>query len=533
MHLPLFPLLTEKGSRRSFLHASASLAAAALSSSYAAGPFQRRVAWPAYPFTLGVASGDPAPDGFVLWTRLAPRPLEGGGMPDEPVEVSWIVAEDERFSTVVRQGGEIARPEWGHSVHVEVTGLKPERWYCYQFKCGSETSPIGRSRTAPAEGVIARKLSFAFASCQHYETGLFTAYEHMVRENLDLIVHLGDYIYENGGRRNHVRRHHGLEAKTLTDYRHRYAQYKLDPALQAAHAAVPWILTWDDHEVDNNYAGQFSQYRNVTPQELLHRRAAAYQAYYEHMPLRLASLPRGWNMQIFRRLPYGQLADFFVLDTRQYRTDQPCGDARKPPCRESFSPNATLLGASQRDWLFQGLDRSTARWNVLAQQVMMARVDKHPGPGETFSMDQWPGYESDRRKVLQYLVDHKIPNPIVITGDIHSNWANELTLPSDHELKSPIAAEFVGTSISSDGNGRRFPAKLDQILAENPCVKFHNAERGYVRCEVTPTAWRSDYRTVEFVDKPNAPVHTRASFIVESGRSKLHSSGNDLGRGEK
>jgi alkaline phosphatase D len=525
MQPPLFPLSDNASgatSRRTFLRTSGSLAAAVLWSSCATSSFKRAANFPSYPFTLGVASGDPAPDGFVLWTRLAPLPLDGGGMVPEPVEVSWIVAEDENLTKIARKGREIARPEWGHSVHVEVDGLQPERWYWYQFKCGSETSPIGRSRTNPPLGSIPDKFHFAFASCQHYETGYFNAYEHMVRENLDLIIHLGDYLYENGGRINQVRKHHGLEIMTVTDYRNRHAQYKMDAALQGAHASVPWIVTWDDHEVDNNYAGEISQYLNVTPRQFLIRRAAAYQAYYEHMPLRRACLPNGPDMQMFRRISFGNLADFFVLDTRQYRTNQPCGDGTTPPCPESFSPRASILGAPQREWLFNSLDNSAARWKVLAQQVMMARVDKQPGPGEKFSMDQWPGYEIERRKVLQYLHDHKIQNPVVLTGDIHSNWANELTIQSDKEFKSPVAAEFVGTSISSGGNGRRVPEKLEQTLAENPFVKFHNAERGYVSCEVTPRQWRSDYRTVEFVTKRNAPLNTRASFILEPGSSKLN-----------
>jgi alkaline phosphatase D len=522
MPYPLFPLTNAASSRRSFLRGAASLAAAALCSSCATTTFKRVAKFPTYPFTLGVASGDPGPDGFVLWTRLAPLPLEGGGMPDEAVEVSWIVAEDEQLSRVVASGREIARPEWGHSVHVEVTGLKPERWYWYQFKCGSDTSPLARSRTTPLEGTVPEKLRFAFASCQHYETGYYTAYEHMIREDLDLIIHLGDYIYENRGRFAQVRRHVDGEAMTVDDYRNRHAQYKSDPALQAAHAAVPWILTWDDHEVDNNYAGAISERLDVSPEQFLLRRAAAYQAYYEHMPLRRSSIPNGPDMQMFRRISFGKLAEFFVLDTRQYRTDQPCGDGIKPPCPESMSPEATLLGAAQREWLLNGLAQSGAHWNVLAQQVMMARVDREPGRSEKFCMDQWPGYEIERRYVLQQLRDRKILNPVVLTGDVHSNWANELTLHSDLDFKSPVAAEFVGTSITSEGDGRRFPANLRETLAENPFVKFYNAERGYVKCEISPKQWRTDYRTVEFVEKRDAPMNTRATFSLDSGSSVLN-----------
>jgi alkaline phosphatase D len=457
----------------------------------------------------------------VLWTRLAPKPLEGGGMPAEPVEVSWIVSEDEKMSRVVRKGREVAHPEWAHSVHVELSGLKPDRWYWYQFKCGSEVSPVGRTRTSPAPGSVSDRFRFAFTSCQHFEAGYFDAYRHIVRDGVDLIVHLGDYIYEGAGREKQVRRHVGGEIFTIDDYRNRHAQYKTDPALQLAHAAAPWVVTWDDHEVENNYAGEIPETFDVPPRQFLVRRAAAYQAYYEHMPLRRYSLPQGPDMQIYRRISFGNLAEFFVLDTRQYRSDQPCGDRRSVQCPDALSPKATLLGPTQRQWLFDRLADSTAQWKILAQQVMMARVDRAEGEGEEFSMDQWSGYEMERRKVLGFLQERKIQNPVVLTGDIHSNWANELSTHKDLECLAPVAAEFVGTSISAGGNGQAFPKYLDQTLAQNPCVKFHNTQRGYVHCELSPKQWRSDYRVVESVTVPEAPIQDRASFVLEAGSPKL------------
>ena len=519
----LFPLHQPPLSRRSFLRQSSSLAAAALGTGCAAGSARRYVAFPAYPFALGVASGDPAPDGFVIWTRLAPEPLAGGGMPATPVKVSWVVAEDQKFSKVAAKGVTVARPEWGHSVHVEVAGLKPDRWYWYRFETGHETSPLGRTRTTPAPGVLPERFRFAFASCQHYETGYYNAYQHMLRENIDLVVHLGDYIYENAGRDGLIRKHVGGELMTLDDYRNRLAQYRTDLDLQTIHAAVPWLVTWDDHEVDNNYASDISEQANVSPAALLQRRAAAYQAYYEHMPLRRSSLPSGPDMQLYRRVSIGGLADFHVLDTRQYRTDQPCGDGRSAPCAESLSPGQTLLGARQRDWLLQGLASSRARWNILAQQVMMARVDRTAGPEIAYSMDQWPGYEMERRQLLDFFGDRPGLNPVVLTGDIHSNWANELTRAADPDHEHPVAAEFVGTSITSGGDGTASPGHLLKTLAENPFVKFHNAERGYVKCELTAGQWRTDYRTVQHVTRRNTPVNTRASFILEAGSSKLQS----------
>ena len=471
-----------------------------------------------YPFQLGIASGDPAADGFVLWTRLTPDPLHGGGMPRENVEVVWQVARDEQMRRVVRKGTAVATPALAHSVHVEVEGLQPDRTYWYQFKTGSETSPVGRTRTAPAKDAAPPAVRFAFASCQHYESGYFTAYEHMAREELDLVVHLGDYIYEGAARDNQTRQHVGLELQTHDDYRNRYAQYKSDKHLQAAHAAFPWIVTWDDHEFDNNYAAHVSEEPNLDVDEFLKRRATAYQVYYEHMPLRRAALPHGPDMQLYRRAAFGRLIDFSVLDTRQYRTNQPCGDRNKPPCEGVFDPGATLLGAGQERWLTEGLSRSKATWNCLAQQVMMGRVDRLPGDDVAWSMDQWAGYDVSRKRLLKFLVDRQITNPVVLTGDIHSNWVNDLKIDFDDPASAAVATEFVGTSISSGGDGSQTRADTAGVLAENPFVKFYNAERGYVRCEVTPKQWRSDYQVVEYVTRRGAPLVTRASFVVENGR---------------
>lgn len=441
-------------------------------------------------------------------------------MPEESVVVNWMVAEDEAMTKVVQKGTTVANPEWAHSVHVEVDGLEPDRWYWYQFQCGSEMSPKGRTRTFPRPDVTPASLRFAFASCQHYETGLYTAYEYMLQEGLDLVCHLGDYIYEGAPRDNSVRRHVGGKLTTLEEYRNRHAQYHTDSHLAAMHAACPWVVTWDDHEVENNYAADISE-RNLARDEFLRQRAAAYQAYYEHLPLRRSSLPKGPDMKLYRRLSFGNLAEFFVLDTRQYRTDQPCGDGAKPPCDTVFDPDATLLGAQQERWLMDGFTKSKAKWNVLAQQVMMARVDIRRGPDAAFSMDQWPGYEVNRRRVLRAMKQHKVSNPVVLTGDIHSSWANELLLDFDDLGSKPVATEFVGTSISSGGNGAREINQLNELYSENPFVKYHSRLRGYVRCEVTPQQWRTDYQLVEYVNKPGAPRITDASFVVESGDPTL------------
>jgi alkaline phosphatase D len=507
--------------RRSFLAATTSLAAAAVWSSRAEGITRRNIALADNPFSLGVASGDPLPTGVVLWTRLAPKPIEGGGMPSEAVEVAWEVAEDEQFSNVVRKGTVTAVPDWAHSVHVEVDGLAPARTYWYRFHAAGVTSPVGRTRTTPPADVMPEQLKFAFASCQHFESGLYTAYQHMAQDDLDLVVHLGDYIYEGPATTRGVRRHNSPEIMSLADYRNRHALYKTDEHLQATHAAFPWLVTWDDHEFDNNCAGAISEEEGVTAEDFLKRRAFAYQAYYEHMPLRHASLPKGPDMLLYRRVGFGRLAEFFVLDCRQYRTDQPHGDGNKPQGDEALDPRGTMLGDAQEKWLQAGLAGSAGRWNVLAQQVMMARVDRRAGEDEGYSMDQWPGYEISRRRLLKYFHDQKVANPVVLTGDIHSNWANNLIADFDDLGSRVVASEFVGTSISSGGDGALKPRNLEATLAENPFVKFHSTERGYVRCTATPSQWQADYQAVEYVTRPGAPQITRASFIVENGKPEL------------
>jgi len=497
--------------RRAFLVGGAAILASS------ALRVQARPRWDTDPFTLGVASGDPSADGVVLWTRLAPDPTAGGGMPPQPVEVRWEVAEDDAMRRIVKQGKATAVAEWGHTVHVEPERLEANREYWYRFQAGGATSRIGRTRTLPKAQDDVSRLRFAFASCQHYETGFFTAYRHMATEDLDLVFHLGDYIYEGPGRDNLTRRHKGLELASLEDYRNRYAQYRLDPDLQAAHAAFPFIVTPDDHEVDNNYAGDISE-QDTPRDEFLARRAAAYQAYYEHMPLRRRSLPSGPTIQLYRQFTYGKLASFFVLDTRQYRSNQPCGDGSKAPCPEVADPETSLLGVGQEKWLFDGLSRSGRRWNVLPQQVMMARVDQLPGPDERVSMDQWSGYDADRTRILEFLATRRAANPVVLTGDIHTNWVNDLKVDFKKAESPVVATEFVGTSITSGGDGVDFPARMKDVMGENPFVKFYNSQRGYVSCSVTPGAWHADYQIVSHVTKPDGERSTRASFRIRDGR---------------
>ena len=476
--------------RRTFVKLGGAGAAALI---FGFGPFtQKTWAEPRfsdYPFKLGVASGDPSPDGVVLWTRLAPDPLNG--------------------------------PELAHSVHVEVGGLQPSGEYFYRFRAGSELSPVGRTRTAPAFGASVGEMNFAFVSCQQYEHGYFTAYRHMSEEDLDLVVHLGDYIYEYGPNQyvapvGNVRTHVGPEIVSLSDYRRRHAQYRTDEDLQAAHAAFSWAVTWDDHEVENNYADEIPEGGQSVEAFILWR-AAAYQAYYEHMPLRRTSVPSGPDMRLYRRLTFGNLAEFNVLDTRQYRDDQAAGDGTDPPNPGSLDPDRTLTGEAQEQWLLNGLTASGVTWNVLAQQVFFAQRDFDTGDGRRFSMDAWDGYVGSRNRILNFILERDIRNPVVLTGDVHNNWACDLKANYDDPSSETLGVEFVGTSITSGGDGADTSPSQEAVVAENPHIKFFNGQRGHVRCRLTPEEWRADYRVLPFVKQPGAPVYTRASFVVEAG----------------
>jgi len=470
------------------------------------------------PFTLGVASGDPLPDGVVLWTRLAPDPLHGGGMPDADVQVDWEVAGDERFAGVVRRGSTLARPGAAHSVHVDVRGLEPATWYWYRFRVDGQLSPVGRTRTAPAAGSSPRRLRFGFVSCQNYQEGFWPAWENLAEEDLDLVVHLGDYIYESGRSAIPVPRGHlGGETRTLADYRTRHALYKTDPALRAAHAAFPFVLTYDDHEVENNYADGIPENPAETP-GFLERRAAAYRAWWEHLPLRVPA-PAGPDALVHRRFAFGDLAEMSVLDTRQYRTDQPCGDNLQVRCAAALDPAATMTGPEQERWLLGGLDRSAARWNVIAQQTMMAQMDFLAGPAQLFLMDQWDGYVAARNRLLGFLLHRRPSNPVVISGDIHSSWVADLEADFAEPGSATVGTEFVGTSISSS-----FPTPLvpliDAALPDNPHIRyFDGLKHGYVRCELDQQRWRSDYRVVPTVLLRHVPARTAVSFEVESGQA--------------
>ncbi|MHA4818752.1 alkaline phosphatase D family protein [Streptomyces aculeolatus] len=510
-------------SRRRFLALASgvTLAAALPVAALSAAPAWAEPRFRGDPFALGVASGDPAPDGVVLWTRLAPDPLAAdgrGGMPGYRVPVRWQVAEDPRFRRIRRSGVEQAVPELGHSVHAEVRGLEPDREYWYRFRVGRHVSATGRTRTAPAADAAIASMAFAFVSCQNYPDGHFTALHHLAEEDVDVVVHLGDYIYE-GGAQGTIGRGHlpAGELHSLSDYRVRYGQYKLDPDLQAEHAAHPWIVVLDDHEVDNNWADGLDG-DDVGGAEFAARRAAAFQAYYENLPLRRSSLPAGPHMQLYRRLPYGTLAQFHVVDTRQFRDNQACGDGRQFDCDERLDPERTMLGADQEAWLLDGLTRSRTTWDVMANQIMTMQGDSAEGIEQAFGMDTWDGYAAARQRLFDGVEKRGIGNFVVVTGDAHRSVAADLKHDFDDPASATVGVEFLGTSISSGGNGADQDEWGRVWLQENPHMKFHNVQRGYGVCEVTRESWRTDYRVVSHVSSPGAPVATRARVHVAAGR---------------
>jgi alkaline phosphatase D len=484
-----------------------------------------------YPFSLGVASGDPTPTGTVLWTRIAPEPFHGGGMPNKAVEVEWQVASDERMRQVVQRGKVIAHPELGHSVHVEVEGLEPARDYFYRFAIGGEQSRIGRTRTMPPAASAVAQVRFGVAGCQRYEDGYFTAFKHIADERFDFVYHYGDYIYEyrhvDAAERATFARAMPEpydEIYTLVDYRNRYAVHTADPDLLAARASAPFLSSFDDHEVDNNYAGDNSEEtaEKVPPELFRLRRAAAFQAWYENMPVRRTAFPRGPDITAYRRLGYGNLLAINVLDTRQYRSDQPCGDGIRANCAEALAPDRTMLGEVQERWLYDGFRASQARWNVLAQQVIVMRNDRDPDPSVLApSMDKWDGAVAARNRLFAAMAESRLSNPVVLTGDIHNNWAGELKADFDQPSSPTLGVEFVATSITSGGNGADVSPETPAILSQNPHIKFFNNQRGYVRHVVTPDRWQADFRVLDRVSVRGEPVKTRRSFVVEAGRPVL------------
>jgi len=487
------------------------------------------------PFTLGVASGEPASDGFVIWTRLAPLPLNlYGGMAAVPVSAAWDVATDAAMKQVVRSGEAIARPELAHSIHVEVAGLEPARDYFYRFRVPGYDSPVGRARTFPAPGAAVTQLRFALAGCQAWEGGYYTAWRAIAEENFDFVFHYGDYIYEY---RHITKERDGRPVPrempenfrtcyTLTDYRRRYALYKTDPDLQAAHASCAFLPSFDDHDVTDNWASD-SDPAATPPEAFLFRRAAAFQAWYEHMPMRASALPHGPDIAAYRNLRYGALADVAVLDTRQYRSRQPCHDGLRANCADAALPTRTMMGEREERWLAEVLRTTPCTWQVLAQQVMFAQFDWRampwvkPSPDPLRRMDGWDGATAGRDRVMAMFSAARSANPVVLTGDAHFAVAFDLKEDWTEPKSRTLGVEFLATSISSGGDGSVTFANAGEILRNNPHVKFIGNERGYCRHAVTDKHWQADYRVVERISVAGAPVSTRKSLAVEAGRPGL------------
>lgn len=474
------------------------------------------------PFGLGVASGDPVSDGVVLWTRLLPAEP---GAASGPLTVRWELAEDEGFRRIVQRGTATALPELAHSVHVELAGLAPDRWYHYRFLHGDAVSPTGRTRTAPAPGQMPARLRLAFASCQNWEHGHYAAWRHLVQDAPDLVLFLGDYIYEyatpadtSGLARIQPLRH----ATTLADFRDRYALYKSDPLLQAAHAACPWGVVWDDHEVQNDYAG--ANGRGDDPAAFLALRSAAWQAFYEHMPLRAASLG-AHGLALHRRLAWGRLAHIHLLDMRQHRDVQACrrpaarsaGAVRPEDCAALADPARTLLGTAQERWLDAGLAqdaRQQARWSVLAQTTLFS---PRAYPSGLRATDTWDGYPAARQRLLRSIAGHAPRNTVVLGGDIHQNYVCRVPADTERPDAPTLASEFCGTSISSRSGTTQ--DRVDAVARHNPHVLLARCEeRGYGLADITPARWTTTLRAVDDPLRADSGARTLARFVVEDGR---------------
>lgn len=472
------------------------------------------------PFTLGVASGDPLPGSVILWTRLAPEavdPTGTGGLGDTDHRVLWEVAADERFATVVASGVEPAAAEFGHSVHAEATGLRPDTWYWYRFRTGRFTSPVGRTRTTPAAAADVARLRLAFASCQLRSAGHWTSYDHLVRDDLDVVFFLGDYVYEYPGGVGDLAIPLEGEPEDLADYRVLYAAYKRDPKIQAAHAVAPWVVTWDDHEVENNYAAGVPE-RPEDEATFAARRAAAYQAFWEHHPVRIEPPADDGSLELYRSFRWGTLAEFFVLDGRQYRSDQVCGDhvaTNRTECPELADDDLTMLGTAQEAWLTDGLRGSKATWKVLAQQTVMKALVL----GDiVLNVDQWDGYPAARRRLLAAIDEADVSNVVVLTGDIHAGGAADLRTPDAGTTGKVVAHELVGPGISSPGLGA-IGAAVDTSSLGLAYANF--VDNGYVVCEVTPGRWRAEFRVVETIKTETSPASTAATVEVQAGTPGL------------
>ena len=487
-----------------------------------AAPADKPRAWRVNPFALGVASGRPRADSVVLWTRVL-FSEEDRALGTEALRVQVEVFADAALQRRVQKAEVVTDEARGHSVHLHLQNLQPSTDYWYRFKQGDATSAIGHTRTAPALHADVQQLRLALSSCQHYEQGQYIAHAEIAKQALDFVLFMGDYIYESSNAQYAIRKHNGEEPKTLQQYRDRYEQYKRDPMLQAAHAAHPWVLMWDDHEVVNDYANdQDRQYTD--PQQMLKRRAAAYQAYFEHQPVLLGpDTDNPANMRLYEQLSWGKLADVWTLDCRQYRSAQACRDPVRGggrmvvQCDELNDATRTMLGSTQERWLTDSLSQSKRQWKLVAQATQISSTSVPAPVGRSYWNDAWDGYPEARKRLLQTVVDAKLKNVVTLGGDVHCNVAANLRLEPNNPQSPIVASEFVTTSITSRGLGDKPAAVIRESNAD--LLHFRSDERGYSLITVTPTQVRCDFRTTAFPAGSEAGLKTQASYVVKSGKA--------------
>jgi alkaline phosphatase D len=474
--------------------------------------------WRSNPFTLGVASGQPRPDSVVLWTRLLPDDEDEAARP--ACAVRYEIYGDAALRRRVMQGEVVTDASRAFSVHVHAQGLAPQRDYWYRFSCGDARSPVGRTRTAPAPDAQLQRLRFALASCQNYEHGFYAAHREIAGRELDFVLFVGDYIYESSSANPEMRRHGAPIPHTLEAYRARHALYKRDADLQAAHAAHPWILTWDDHEVVNDYAADRDP-AYTEPALFLARRAAAYRAYFEHMPLALP--PQGAAMRIHDRYAWGSLAELWTLDCRQYRSHHACADpahdSGRPVigCGELADPARTMLGAEQSRWFSQGLADSKRQWKLFGQSTQMSPTALDTPQGRQTWTDGWDGYAEARRQLFRGIADAGVKDVVALGGDVHRHVAANLRMRPNDPDSPVVASEFVGGSISSRGASQ---AAMARMRRDNPdVVHARGDERGYALMEVTPEAMHCEFRATAYPVRADASFHAQARFEVEAGRA--------------
>ncbi len=477
-------------------------------------------------FTLGVASGEPLPSSVVLWTRLAPKPAEtDGGMPLQPVVVQWEVAQDVRFAKVVRRGEAMAEPARAHSVHVEVDGLQSGREYYYRFIAAGQTSRVGRTRTAPDPNSDPGQLRLALASCQHYEMGAYTAHREIAMSDVDFVVFVGDYIYETDTVPSLRRRKHEVhfgDELTLDKYRRHYGTYKQDPDLQACHAQHPWFMTWDDHEVRNDYDGDHDGY-GMSREDFLQVRAAGYQAYFEHQPISPTRAPVGPNAMMHTRYSWGRLADLWLLDTRQFRSPPPCDGPIHSPyrgrllwrCKGTADKARSMLGSAQERWLADTLASSRGAWRLIAQSTQMSPASFGNFNGPLLYADGWDAFPAARERLMAAIAQPRVPDVVCLGGDVHRHVAANLRLHPNDPSSAIVASEFVTSSITTAGLSEFLAGR---IKANNPDVlHLRSDERGYTLIDVTPEALRCDFRSTPHPVRADSRFRTQASYVVERG----------------